>query len=129
MGNVGSCISWAPCVAWAPGVSTSYLLRALCCVLLLLVWPVFYWMCALRALKCSGSRLVVRYSRHYLQNNLRIVTSPSPLCPPFCSHPHRLPNSISTRHTPPHPEYPPQQEWYLARVCPRAPCECSCTRA
>src|SRR5258705_9481358 len=37
MGNVGSCISWAPCVARAPGVSASYLRLALRCILPLLL--------------------------------------------------------------------------------------------
>src|SRR5258707_5455851 len=84
---------------------------------------------ALRVLKCSGSHLVARYSGRYLRNNLRIVASPSLLCPPFHSHLRQLPNSISTRHTPPRLEYSPQRAWYLVCMHLRALLGCSCTRA
>src|SRR5258706_14440171 len=62
MGNVGSCISWAPCVAWAPGVSTSYLRLAFRCVLPLLLLP-----CAL------PERLASRTVLHFVELRRRLL--------------------------------------------------------
>src|SRR5258706_13465735 len=72
MGNVGSCISWAPCVVRAPGVSTSYLHLSLRCVLPLLR-PVCYWTCALPERLASPTAFRFVKLRHCLLGFLYVV--------------------------------------------------------